>query len=178
MQAMAISGFAGRFCRRPSSAPPREVPIVCRFLDYRCGTSSGRWAELHGGTHFSAEAEKSAPRLLLLHKNPAAHHYPPAPPYRHARCCASIKITKICGNQGHRQSQPRYLTPITAAWVSSSGQKGSRNLTLHMNTAQQSLFGQNVISQCTATKRQTPTLCLLAICSNVSQALQFAFISS
>lgn len=47
---------------------------------------------------FSAEAEKSMPGLLLLHKDPAAHHCPPAPPYMHERCCASIKITKICSS--------------------------------------------------------------------------------
>lgn len=144
VQAMAISGFAGRFCRRQL---PEEVPIVCRFLDCGCSTGSGRWAELRGGTPFSAEAEKSMPGLLLLHEDPAAHHCLPAPPHMHARCSASIKTTQMCGNRGHRQSQPWYLTPITAARVSSPGQKGSRNLTWHMNAAQQPLFGQNVISQ-------------------------------
>ena len=91
-----------------------------------------------------AEVEKSAPGLLLVHKDPAGHHDAPAPPYMHTRCCASTEMTKICRSRGQRW----YLTPATAAGVSSSfqGKEESRKLTLRMKMAQQPLFGQNVIS--------------------------------
>lgn len=146
-QEMAISGFAGRFSRGFLSSSQKRFPLfaVSWIMNVKLNLGDGRivWRaptsycqrqkNQHLDSFCCAKTQEHITTHQLLHTSMADAALP-------SRSPKSVVNEVI-------SSQPWDLTPIPAAWMPSPEQKRSRNLTLHMNTAQQPELGHNIISQ-------------------------------